>query len=118
MNNRKLLLEIIIDLEEPSLLPRLQEELRLSGWDSPEGELTNLTQKHIVSILQRYLNGLLSEKQVEDWANLVETREDITFGLHKDENSVMDAIHLLANPAMEGALTPESAKSLINKLKP
>ena len=113
MQERKKLLEDIFQLKDPQKLPQLTKSLRDIGWDSPEGEVANLRSMHILLILQRYLNGELDEQQVEDWANLVEIREDITFGVHEDEKAVMEAIHDLANPVLEGALTHERAKKLI-----
>lgn len=113
MQRRRKLLKDIFHLEYPERLPQLAENLQAIGWDSPEGEVANLTAADITSILKRYLNGELTEQQVEDWANLVETREDITFGIHEDENVVVEAIHDLANPALEGALTHEGARKLI-----
>ena len=117
MKKRNELLEEIFNLEKPDSLQNLSEDLREIGWDSPEGEVANLTTLHIISILNRYLNGNLTEQQIENWANLVEMREDITFGATEDEERVIDAIHELANPALEGALTHASAKQIILRLQ-
>jgi len=117
MQDRKTLLETILRLKHPEMLKQLAAALRKSGWDSPEGELVNLTWEHVVSILRRYLAGELSEAQVEDWANLVELREDITYGIQDDNEVIIDAINDLANPVLEGNLMPESAKALIEDLR-
>ncbi|MDD9899924.1 MAG: hypothetical protein OXT65_02990 [Alphaproteobacteria bacterium] len=115
---RQKILETIFHLKKPDELDHLAEQLRSVGWDSPDGEVAHLTSAHIISILERYLDGRLTEQQVEDWANLVEAREDITFGVQEeDEDMVTAAIHDLANPALEGNITHESAKKLVSRLR-
>jgi hypothetical protein len=55
------------------------------------------------------LKNELSEKEIEDWANLVECREDIEL------DDVLDVISILANPLLKGVLTQDRAKKLIRK---
>jgi hypothetical protein len=63
-------------------------------------------------VLKSYLNGDISELDVELWANLVESREDISA-----TPIVRQAIFELANPDLEGKLTHETAERLIGRLK-
>lgn len=87
------------------------------GWDSPDGEVAHLLPSHIIFILQQYLSDRMSEQEVEDWANLLEVREDITFGAVEDEDTVIDVIHILANPVLEGPLTQMRAQRLVALLE-
>lgn len=57
----------------------------------------------IASVLNGFLAGQLDAGAVEEWANLVECREDITFE-RREEETVADAIFDLANPALQGPL--------------
>lgn len=76
------------------------------GWDWTEAPLARLTGEHLGSVLSRYENGELTGREVEDWANLIEVREDIGTDPH-----VEAAIFALANPQLEGAIE-ESIKSI------
>lgn len=111
---RKVLLEKLIHLDSP--LKKVMAELDSLGWDWDGDDLVNLTGENIISILERYLQADLTEQEVEDWANAVEMREDIEFGNNNDKIT-MDAIFELANPALEGELTPETARALIEKMQ-
>ncbi|MCK4945423.1 MAG: hypothetical protein KAS59_04090 [Alphaproteobacteria bacterium] len=75
-----------------------------------------MTRKNIISVLERYLHSELTAENVEDWANAVEIRDDIEFGI-KNEETVLDAVYILANPVLEGSLPPEMARSLIERLR-
>ena len=84
------------------------------SWDSEE-ELVTLKASHVDNILSRFLQGELSVKDVETWANAIEGREDIAidpvnFGL------VQDSIFELANPDITVQLTMASAEKLRVKL--
>jgi len=52
----------------------------------------------------------ISSKEVEDWANLIECREDIGY------EEVADILHILANPAITQELTKAVAAQLIEDL--
>lgn len=114
MQPYKELLNALLRFENPEELIAITKAL--SVYDSNRGnDLVNLTRENIISILERYLQAELSRKNVEDWASAVECREDIEFGMD-DDDVTMDVIHDLANPALEGDLTPKAAAALIEKL--
>ena len=115
MQDRKTLLEMLLRLQDPKALGRIMVNLREYSWDSEE-TLVNLTSDIIISILERYLQSELTAQEVEDWANAVEMRDDIEFGVDDDE-TIMNAIGELANPLLTEPLTPKSAKALMEKLR-
>lgn len=78
-------------------------------WDSDE-ELVQLERQHVVAVLKRYLRGEISSKEVEDWANLIECREDIGY------EDIADVVHVLANPAITDELTRAIATQIIAEL--
>ncbi len=61
--------------------------------------------------MKRYLAGEISTQEVEDWANLIECRDDIGY------EDVADVLHILANPLITYELTPAVAAQLIEELR-
>jgi hypothetical protein len=51
----------------------------------------------VSAVLQSFIGGIVASNFVEDWAEALESRD----GVHFDP-SAKDAIHVLANPALEG----------------
>ena len=98
---------------EPRLAADLSPRLSAFGWDSDE--LVTLTRSHIVDVLTAYAAGDLLASEVEQWANAVESRDDVGFD-HDHEDAVREAIFQLANPLLEGRLTRASARDLAAKL--
>ncbi|MGK7923827.1 MAG: hypothetical protein AB4290_00995 [Spirulina sp.] len=84
------------------------------GWDSEE-PLAILNRQHILSILNRYLTTELSSSEVENWANAVECREDISY--EKDFEMLIDRlIQELANPLLYHPLSTAIAKEWYDNL--
>ena len=68
----------------------------------------------IAAVLERFVNGDIQAAIAEEWANLVECREDIGFEVGYEE-VVADAIYILANPKLAGqlaAITPVFLSSI------
>jgi len=102
---RKQLLEALLVSETPtdSLLSALAE----FGWDCEE-ELVLLRCDHVAAMLRRFLSGEISGRNVSDWADAVEGRDDIGFD-EGDEEILTDVIYELANPELTRALSSETA---------
>jgi len=99
----------LVNLDKP--LHDLEEDVSQLKWDD-ERSTVALSQDNVRSVLDRYLLGSLTSEEVEQWANLLEGREDIAA-----ERSVRDMIHQLANPLLEGELSHAVARSLLAKLQ-
>lgn len=112
MKNKEALLNNLFNCTVPEDLQDLWGRLDIYEWRK-ENKLSPTIQQ-VTAVLERYLAGELSEQQVEDWANFIEAA-DIALGGFDDERA-MDAIQNLANPALEGPLTHESAQALIAQL--
>jgi len=68
----------------------------------------------IAAVLERFVNGDIQAAIAEEWANLVECREDIGFEVGYEE-VVADAIYILANPKLAdqlAAITPVLLSSI------
>jgi hypothetical protein len=91
------------------------EELRLAlaqfEWDCPQ-PLVSLTRNHVLIMLEKFLAGELTAEEVEAWADLVEVRDDIEF----TDDQVLDAIFVLANPAINGVLDNQLANQLVSRI--
>jgi len=83
-------------------------------WDY-EGEPLIVTASEVKSVLKRFLAGECSAQDIEAWANLLELREDLQFEEHKLE-AIENVIHCLANPVLQGEITPDLCESLLGSL--
>lgn len=92
----------------------LKTALATLPWDA--GPVIALTRQDIAAVLQRFANGDIEAATVEEWANLVECREDIGFEAGYEE-VVADAIHALANPELAGRLVA-IAPDLLSSFRP
>lgn len=106
------ILKNLVTLSKP--INELSDDLSRLDWDY-EGKPFVITSSHIRSILGRFLEGKINEKEIEDWANLLECREDIEY---KKENQVQleEIIYTLANPIIEGNITFELCENMYLRL--
>ena len=111
MNDRTEVLNALINFRKP--LTVISKALIQFPWDSEE--LVILDAKQVKQILEQYLSGEISEAFVEDWANLIECRNDIGFD-KKDAHLIKELMRVLANPHLTGRLTHNRAKFLIRDI--
>ena len=111
MNDRQTLLRLLIQFG--GSLPKIKEQLALFEWDSEE--LVLLERSAVVSLLQKFLAGKLTAVEVEEWANLIEGRDDIGFEAISGIG-IRDIIYELANPTLCGALNHERAREMLRRL--
>ena len=90
----------------------LKNMLSQIGFDS-ETELVSMSRDDIVEILQRSLDKKISFLELEEWANLIECREDIGF----EDEKTQEMIFKLANPYLYGKLDEKQVLSYLNELK-
>lgn len=96
-------------------LEEIRRSLSQFEWDY-QGDAYSFSGQDLQKVLIMYLKGSLNEEQIEEWANLIEMREDIQFtGLNS--GVVESAIFELANPVLYGDVSKESAEALIKKLE-
>ncbi|MFA6246440.1 MAG: hypothetical protein WC615_05830 [Mucilaginibacter sp.] len=90
-------------------LDRVQNELSQYTWDV-EAPLVIMRKSDFVSIVQRFLDGVLSTDDLENWANAIESRDDIGF----ENNELSEFIFDLANPVINGEITKELVIKMID----
>lgn len=89
----------------------LRNMLSQIDFDS-ETELVSMSRDDIVEILQRSLDKKISFLELEEWANLIECREDIGF----EDEKTQEMIFKLANPYLYGKLDEKQVLSYLNEL--
>lgn len=72
--------------------------------------LVTLLTADLRAVLERYANGELSDRDVENWANLVEGREDIQV-----EENDKEVLFELANPELTQQLSRARALEILGK---
>ena len=109
-NNHKT--SILLDLVHfKNNIDTLKNMLSEIGFDS-ETELISMSRDDIVKILQRSLDKNISFLELEEWANLIECREDIGF----EDEKTQEMIFKLANPYLYGRLDEKQVLSYLNEL--
>lgn len=98
-------------VEYADSLAVIRDGLYKFSWDDQE-DIVEIAAGHIINVLKRYLERALSASNVEEWADLIECREDISFA-EDSENWIAETIYELANPSLTGSLTPERAQEII-----
>lgn len=91
--------------------PLLAEKLRSMPF-SASSRIVKANPDHVIATLERFLAGELSGLDVEEWANIIEMREDVEF-----DEKTKEAIWELANPQLTQSLTKEAAREIINDLR-
>jgi len=109
MNERLKTVSSLVAFSKP--LKEISHELSQFDWDY-EGEPLIVTSDVIIEVLRRYTSGEINEKEVEDWANLIECREDIAFEEEK-EDELENVIYRLANPILEEPLSEKLCERFI-----
>lgn len=103
---------ILLDLVHfKNNIDTLKNMLSQIGFDS-EIELVSMSRDNIVEILQRSLDKKISFLELEEWANLIECREDIGF----EDEKTQEMVFKLANPYLYGKLDEKQVLSYLNEL--
>jgi len=96
----------LIEFREP--IPVSIGRLREFPWDSDRA-LVVLTGDDLARMLDRYLQGELSNMELEEWANALEGRDDIGYEPSTDDN-LKRIIFELANPLLATPIGPAQAQ--------
>lgn len=113
MNRRIEALEHLLKFDKS--IANLQSDLSEFSWDY-DGQALVLSASQVNTILEQFVAGQHTEQEIEDWANLIECREDLEYEKPKSQEIEM-VIQRLANPDIEGKITTEVCVELINSLE-
>lgn len=106
-------IEALLAMTMPTI--EVKKNLNNEPWDYT-GQGVMLTKQHIINALRRYIDGQLSEIEIEQWANQIEGREDI-YPDPSFATNIEEVIYELANPYLTETLTIERALNIQNTLK-
>ena len=109
MTDRKQLLLDLIFLRGKT--QDIKKELSKYSWDSVSPILKIDTQS-MIFVLTKYIKGDMSTDELEEWANLVECRDDIEI-----PSVIQEFIFELANPEINGDITKKKVNDFIDILE-
>jgi hypothetical protein len=112
-DDKKILLMSLLLLDRP--LIEIHAAVSKLSWDSDE-ELCVFTRAHAERALERVIRGELILSDMEEWANLIEGREDIGFEEGR-EQILREFVHELANPTLTEQLTASRAVEWLERLR-
>jgi len=110
-NYRTSLLRTLVEYHLP--VDSVLAELAQLTWDV-DTPLLRLTSLDIQNILSRFIAHELSAFQVEDWANVIECRDDID--LSGESQEFAEIILRLANPSLHEPISIKLANEILNDL--
>jgi hypothetical protein len=99
---RRELLRELLALKRPTA--EVLRTLARFGWDSDE--LVTLSAGEALRVVGRFLQGEVSEEDLEEWANGIEGREDVGFS----PSNLREMIFELANPGLVGPVKQTAKK--------
>ena len=90
----------------------IKSDLAKIGFDS-ESELVTITKNTIANILNRVVDKEISYELLEEWANLIECREDIGY----EDEILQEIIFELANPCLYGEIDERKICMILDEIK-
>lgn len=93
-------------------LSQLHKELSGYSWDL-EDPILQISTSDILNILRKAITGEIDFIELENWANLIECRDDFSF----QNDGLQEIIFQLANPILNGNITKELLVSLEIELR-
>ena len=104
-------IEILTDLIHlKKNLADLELELAQHPWDM-DRPLIELTKEDLINTLQKAITGNISLEVIEDWANMIECRDDIEMA-----EKIQEYIFELASPILYGGLTIKRLMQIAEEL--
>lgn len=105
--------EILLNLIHFKMdISTLKERIKKMNFDS-DTELVIITRHIIKDVLKKALNNEISFSELEEWANLIECREDIGF----ENNIIQEVIFRIANPYLYGDIDRMQLRSIIKEIR-
>lgn len=114
MHRRTEILQALVQFTRPT--EPLWRELSSFGWDCDDESIHLVfKKKDLIAVLDQFLAGDISPKELEDWAEGLECREDLTFE-EEDSEMMRDMLFRLSSPAITEALTVLSVTQMKREL--
>jgi hypothetical protein len=75
-------------------------------------DLAIITSEDIRHLLRLFIEGERNASEIQAWAEFIDFRDDVGF----ENDRVIDVVAYLANPEMNGPVTPSAANDLLTDL--
>lgn len=109
LRSRALILADIVQIK--SDLNNLKTEINKYPWDS-EKALVFISKEDFTYIFNRALASEITFDTVEEWANIIECRDDIAYESQMLKNLIFE----LANPYLNGEINKAKLEEIVNRL--
>jgi hypothetical protein len=103
----------LLELRKPS--DEIAKLLSKFDWDF-EGQPVVLEKRHLKMAVLRYLKNEIDGREIENWANLIEGREDIEADKSCEE-LINSLVFELANPLLTSSFDQTRAKQILKILE-
>lgn len=114
MHRRTEILREIVQFARPA--EPLWRELSSFGWDCDDESVRLVfKKKELIAVFDRFLAGKISPQELEDWAEGLEGRDDVTFE-EEDSELMRDMLFRISSPAITQALTMQSVTQMKHEL--
>lgn len=107
--DRKEILERVLAINGD--LQLLHQELKKFPWDT-DFPLVVLSIDDMIDVLNKVIVGNICIDVLEEWADIIECRDDIDF----EHQELQEIIFELANPLINGKLTQKRLKEIMDYL--
>lgn len=74
--------------------------------------ILTLTEKNVNRALAKYVEGSITEENIEKWANFLEMNENVVYE-KGFEDWISHVLFVLSTPSINGPITPDLAKELL-----
>lgn len=109
MKTRVKLLNQIISYQNIS--DSIFQDVYAYPWDYDGEGAATLSTKDVKHILNLYLNESIQADDVHKWAEFLECRDDVDY-----DNTIIEILFELANPDINGKITPKGAELILQKI--
>jgi hypothetical protein len=113
---RRDLLRRILRRDGP--LAELQRQLSTLSWDWDGPPLVVVTRAVLLAALNDYLEGAIPGSELEQWADLLEARDDVGYAPKDAVEELRQIIFEIANPLINVAISPEAAITWLQRVLP
>ncbi|MBN3561084.1 hypothetical protein [Aliamphritea spongicola] len=104
-------MEILAALQVLAVYGEQQDQAFEALIDSQDGALHLVSLKDVYTVLDRYLSGSLTEDDLEDWAMLLDSRDEF------DCSTVEDYIYALNNPDLMGGISHSAIATMADLVR-
>jgi hypothetical protein len=105
-------------LRRDGTLPELRTQLSTLSWDWDGPPLVVVTRAVLLAALNDFLDGAIPGSELELWADVLETRDDVGYAPEEAAEELRQIIFEIANPLINVAISPGAAITWLQRVLP